>query len=321
MHIGQGRLGRIGLIFRFLIENLADAIEAREGFGDLRADARDGNQRRRQQPDEEDIADEVTKRHPSGQDVAAANPDHDHADDTDNDRAARRGRRHARHRLRNVPEQAIGPLREDQFLALLGRVALDDADAAERFGEPAAHLGLNLPTLAEQRTQQLERVGHPAAEHRQHHGGDERQTPVEVQQHAEGDEGGHEATDQRHQAGADEVPDALRIGHDARQQDAGLGRVEVAHGQAHDLRVHPDAHVGDRPLCRHAQQLRQRKARQRLHHGRGPCRQRDGKQQVGPALAEHVVDHKLGERRQHHAREPRDQHQHEAHQQTTAVGI
>ena len=62
-------------------------------------------------------------------------------------------RRHAGQRLRDVAEQAVRALREDQLLALLGRVRLDDADAAERFGEPAGDLGVDLAALAEQRPQ------------------------------------------------------------------------------------------------------------------------------------------------------------------------
>ena len=67
------------------------------------------------------------------------------------------------------------------------------------------------------------------------------------------------AADQLHQAGADEVADAFGVAHDARQQDAGLRRIEVAHRQAHDLGLHPLAHVGDRPLRGHAEDLRQPK--------------------------------------------------------------
>ena len=48
---------------------------------------------------------------------------------------------------------------------------------------------------------------------------------------------GDDAADQLHQAGADQVPDAFGVGHDARDQDAGLGRVEVADRQPHDVRL------------------------------------------------------------------------------------
>ena len=66
--------------------------------------------------------------------------------------------------LRDVAEQPVRALREHELFALLGRVGLDDADAAERFGEPAGHLGVDLAALAEERPQPLERRRHPAAE-------------------------------------------------------------------------------------------------------------------------------------------------------------
>ena len=44
--------------------HLADAIQAGEGFGDLRADGRDLDHRRRHEAGEEDVHDEVAERHP-----------------------------------------------------------------------------------------------------------------------------------------------------------------------------------------------------------------------------------------------------------------
>ena len=63
-------------------------------------------------------------------------------------------------------------LGEDQLLALLGGVGLDDADAAERLVEPAGDLGVDLAALAEERPQPFERERHHAAEGRQHDDGD-----------------------------------------------------------------------------------------------------------------------------------------------------
>ena len=95
-----------------------------------------------------------------GQDRAAADHDHQHADDADDDRRERRDRRDAGDRLRDVAEQAVHAPREDQLLALLGGVGLDDPDAAERLVQPAGHLGVDLAALAEQRPQPLERQRH-----------------------------------------------------------------------------------------------------------------------------------------------------------------
>ena len=52
------------------------------------------------------------------------------------------GRREAHHggggeRLQNVIEQALHATGEDALFALLGMVALDDANAGQRFGEAA----------------------------------------------------------------------------------------------------------------------------------------------------------------------------------------
>ena len=105
-----------------------------------------------------------------GQDRAAADDDHDDADDADDDRRERGDRRHAGHRLRDVAEQPVRALREDELLALLGGVGLDDADAAERLVQAAGDLGVDLAALAEQRTQPLERERHRAAEGRRARG-------------------------------------------------------------------------------------------------------------------------------------------------------
>ena len=79
-------------------------------------------------------------------------------------RRGRADRGHAGQRLGDVAEQPVRALGEHHLLALLGRVGLDDADAAERFGQPARHLGVDRAALAEQRPQPLERHRHAAAE-------------------------------------------------------------------------------------------------------------------------------------------------------------
>ena len=69
----------------------------------------------------------------SGEDRAAADEDHHHADDADDDR--RRTRSSTETPVidcGDVAEQLVDALREDELLALLGGVGLDDADAAER---------------------------------------------------------------------------------------------------------------------------------------------------------------------------------------------
>ena len=97
---------------------------------------------------------------------AAADDDHDHANDADDDRRERRDAGHAGDRLRDVPEQAMDALREHQLFALFGGVGLHDADAAERFVQPSGDLGVDFAALTEERAQPVERQRHRAAERR-----------------------------------------------------------------------------------------------------------------------------------------------------------
>ena len=87
---------------------------------------------------------------------------------------------------------------------------------------------LILPRSRNSGRRRLERVRHAAAERAQHDGGDAGQPPVEIEQDAEREDRGDDAADELHEAGADQIADAFGVAHDARDQDAGLRRVEVA---------------------------------------------------------------------------------------------
>ena len=109
------------------------------------------------------------------------------------------------------------------------------------------------------------------------------------------------------------------VAHDARDQDAGLGRVEVADRQAHHVRLHALAHVGDGALRRHAEDLRERERGHRLHERGGAGRQRDRHEQIGAVLPDHFVDELLGRRRQHQAGQAADEHKDQADRQPAPV--
>ena len=64
-------------------------------------------------------------------------------------------------------KSAVGALREDERLAPLGAVGLDDPDAGEGLRQPAGDLGVDLRALAEERPQRLERVEEDEAEERE----------------------------------------------------------------------------------------------------------------------------------------------------------
>jgi hypothetical protein len=68
-------------------------------------------------------------------------------------------------------------------------------------------------------------------EDRQARAGDEGHERADVDQQAQRDGGGDEAADELDEAGADQVPHALDVAQDARDEAAGLGRVVVRDGQ------------------------------------------------------------------------------------------
>ena len=118
----------------------------------------------------------------------------------------------------------------------------------------------------------------------------ERQLPVQVEEIGQREDGGDDAADELHEAVADEVPDALGVGHDPRDQDARLGRVEVADRQPRDVRLDAAPHVGDRALRRDAEHLRQPERGHRLHQRGRPGGQRQRHQHLHLPLPDHVVD-------------------------------
>ena len=251
----------------------------------------------------------------------AADDDHDHADDADDDGGAGRGGRDAGDRPADVVEQPVDTDREDLLLAIFRDVGLDHAHAAERLRKAAGHLRLDLAALPEDRPQALEGIGHPAAEEHEHDERDGGQAPVEPEQHPEREAALDEPAGQLHEAGADEVPDAFGVVHDARDELARLRRVEVAHRKAHHVVVDVLAHLGDGALGRHAEDLRERERRHRLHD-RG-ARRREGQhgQEVGLAFADHVVHEELRRRGgQHEADGPVDEHQAETEREPCAMG-
>ena len=85
-------LRRVGLILGRHLADLANAIEAGERLAHLRADRRDLHERQRHEADEEDVHHEVAERHRAGEDRAAADDDHQHADQPDDAPPCRRRR-------------------------------------------------------------------------------------------------------------------------------------------------------------------------------------------------------------------------------------
>ena len=100
-----------------------------------------------------------------------AEPHHQRRNQSQNRRGA--GEKHAGHgqRLHHVLQQALDADGEDSGLALFGVIALDHAHAAQRLGQPASDLGVDLAPLAEDGANHFEPILQNKHK-RAHHGED-----------------------------------------------------------------------------------------------------------------------------------------------------
>ena len=249
-------------------QHLADAVEPGEGLAHLRADRGELDERRGQHAGERHVGAEGAERHAAVEDGGPADQDHEDADAAGDHARDRPDRRDAGHGARDVAEQPVRAAREDELLAALGGVGLDHAHAAQRLAQPPGDLGVDLAALAEERPQGAEGDGHAGAEDREEDQVQQRELPGDGEEPDQRDGRGDQAAGELHEPGADQVPHALGVGHDARDQHAGLGGVEVAHRQARDVGHHLLAHVGDGALRRHAEELREDEGGPGLDQGR-----------------------------------------------------
>src|ERR1051326_6592024 len=194
-----------------------------------------------------------------------------------------------------------------------------DPNPPERLRQTAGHVGVDLAALAKQRPQPRKRVRHPPAEQREDQDRERGELPVQPEQHAQRDGRRDQAADELDQPRPNEIPNAFGVGHDARNQDAGLRRVEVGDGQAQHERLNRLAHLGDRALRRDAEDLRERKRADRLHDRRDADRQRDQSQQVGPMLADDLVDQIPRRPGEHEPGNAIDQHERQPEPEAAAV--
>ncbi len=139
-----------------LVEDLGGAVEAGDGFGELRADGNELDDGNSHEGEEHDVGHVAAGGELSRDDTMRAEV---HDEGTDDAEDSGRGERHERLRSKrgdDVVEKSLGTGGEDVGLALLGVIALDDADAAEGFGEAAGNFGIDLGALAEDGTDGLE---------------------------------------------------------------------------------------------------------------------------------------------------------------------
>jgi len=107
--VGDFRPRRVLLVLRRHVSDLAYAIEARERFGDLRADIGELDDRHGDHRDHRQIPHEVADRHRVGANRRAADEHHRDADGADDDARERADRRDTRQRLRDVSQQMGQP--------------------------------------------------------------------------------------------------------------------------------------------------------------------------------------------------------------------
>ncbi len=149
------RAGGLGVLF-VLGEDLGGAVEAGEGLGELGADGDELDDGGDHEGEEHDVGDVAAGGELAGDDLVGAEVHDERADDAEDGGGGERHEGLRGERGDDVLEEAVGAGGEDVGLALFGVIALDDADAAERFGEAAGDFGVDLGALAEDGADGLE---------------------------------------------------------------------------------------------------------------------------------------------------------------------
>jgi hypothetical protein len=230
-------------------EDLGGAVEAGEGFGELGADADelgDGRDHEGEEHGELDVAAYVEA---VRGDLLGAEVHDETADDAEDHGG---GERHEGLRgdgADDVLEETIDAHGEDTGFALFGVIALDDADAAERFGKAAGNLGVDLGAFAEDGPYGLEGLLQDETEDDEDAEGQQRHAGADADQDAERDDGGEDAADEFEKASAYEVADAFDVGHDAGYEGAGTVLVVEGDGEPADVLLDAHAQLRDEALA------------------------------------------------------------------------
>ncbi len=176
-------------------------------------------------------------------------------------------------------------------------IALDHANAAERFGQASGHLSIDLRAFAEDGPDGLERLLQDDGEDQKDDEGEQRHLRTDVQQPGKREDSGQNAADKVDDAGADEVAHALDVAHDARDEGTGAVLVVERNRKATDMLLHLHAQIGDEPLARFGEQLRERIRGNPLQQGCPQDAADDLRQQGDLVLPHHLVNEWLKERR------------------------
>src|SRR3954452_8206777 len=137
------------LVFFQFGHDFASAIEASEGFGQLRADVHDLEDGSYHESEKHVVAEVVAHGPGMREDAVAAEPHHDGRNQSQNGGGGGSEDAGQCQGLHDVLEQAVNAQREDRGFAFFGVVALDDAHATQGLGEASCDLGIDLAALAE----------------------------------------------------------------------------------------------------------------------------------------------------------------------------
>jgi len=138
--------------------------------------------------------------------------------------------------------------RRKLLLPALGVIALDHAHTAQRFGQPAGDLGVDLAALAKDWTDGPECFASRESEHDQESKRQHRHGSTDVEEPHQCQGGGEQSAAQLDQPGADQIAHTFDVGHDARDESAGLVGVVIGNRQPSDVRLHLAAKFSDGPL-------------------------------------------------------------------------
>jgi hypothetical protein len=114
----------------------------------------------------------------------------------------------------------------------------------------------------------VEAAGEPDGHDDQRDADDCGQLPIEIAEHAEGENCGEAAAHELEHAGAEEVVDVLGVRHHSGDERTGWGGVEKADWEPKDVPLQPLPESGDHPLAGECPRLRGSERRQRLDQNR-----------------------------------------------------
>ena len=307
------------LVFGLLVQHFLRAVQARQRLGDLRADPHHLEHGRHQERQVRGESHESAQGQRSGEDLARAQVHHGGAHQPHQHGGGKAHQRDGGQAAQHIVEQALDAAREDARLLGLGVISLHHAHAGQRLGEPAGDLGVDLAALAEDRPDAPERLAQPQRERRDKQQGQPREQRADAQQQDQCNQRGQNPAYELDQARADEIADALHVGHDAGNQHPGLVGVVVRHRQAAHVFLDLAPQFRDQALRLFRKQLREDEGGDTLNDGGREHQQDQRLQHPGLVLHDDVIHQELGGTRQNQAGGPVDQHQQEAQRELPAA--